>query len=1025
VTSSARDTSIYHFPPYEFRAADAELRRDGVSVPLAPKPAQLLLLLLHHRDRIVSREEILHSLWPDVRVSDAAFHSVVRDLRRALHVERGGVPLIATLRGRGLRFAGPVRVSTSETRVLAPAAEAYVGRESILDALQAAFESARAGGGRFVVLRGAAGVGKTRTAKEIADHARQHGAAIHYGRCWRPGFAPPYRAWVELLESIASRLEPAERAEQMPSKLAYLGRSLAAAETPLEAPEPQARLDVFDAVASWFERSSLVAPLLLVLDDVEDADPATLELLEFVAGRIATSRILLLATYRSSAVEAEHPVLAALAHLARLPHFASFEIYGFDREQTRRFVESQAGRAISDVELDAVHARTDGNPLLLSLLAHSMRAAAPGDDALGSVPGTVRDWIRGRLLTLPEVCVECLQAAAAIGRRFEDAQLVSMLGRTHHEVHWALGTARRAGLLAEIGPPAYRFSHSLVQEAIYDDIPAPHRAELHELAGNALEARPGEPLLSAVAGHLALAVGRVGERAVAAAERAADQAERQLAYEEAARLRALALDCLREIGSTDARRRCGLLLTRGRALLSARRVSDAWVAALEAVEIAREIGSAQHLARAALLLADYVLADSAQPAALLEEALRTLPPEERALRGEAACALSTMLWYRGESARRRELAREARELARETGDLRLEAAALLAERHASYAPASLAERIRLASEAIVVAQRAGLESQRCLAISWRAVDLLERGDIIGAEGDVDALARSVAAERAPRFRPLPPRWRAMRATVAGRFAEAERAIREAHAAMIRAGDPNADSYAGIQTGAVLFEQGRSAELASTLASAPWLFPYREHIPSMGAALALVELEAGSPGTARRLLDETRAADFARLREDPECLGTATWLAEIAAQLGDAAFASALHDWIEPFGDRIAGFYTVYSRGALARYLGLLARTARRVERAERWYELAVSANRATGATIYEAWSQWEWAETTALYAPGADLARARALAAEVAHTARRLDLGRLAEAMRRSRASAVLMPGRLAGGAGHSSQPRP
>ena len=528
-----------------------------------------------------------------------------------------------------------------------------------------------------------------------------------------------------------------------------------------------------------------------------------------------------------------------------------------------------------------------------------------------------------------------------------------------------------------------------------------------------MRCRRGTPdeLLASVARHLTLAADLVGERAVEAAERAAVQAERQLAFEDAVRLRDMALGALRAVERPTTAWRCELVIGRARALLAARRVPEAWAAAREAAALARELGSGDQLARAALLLSDYVLADSSEPVALLDEAYGMLSGEPSEMRAQVACALSQMLWYYGQSERRLALAAEARAVARASGDVRLEISALLATRHARHSPEHLGERIDAMTEALALAERSGYETHRCLVLSWRAVDLLERGDMIGAQLDVETVERVVLTDRAPRFRAFPARWRALRATLAGRFDEAQARIQEAHELMLRAGDPNGDAYAGIQTATLWLEQGRGAEVAQLVSSAAWIFPFRERIPCVGAALALIELEAGSAGPARRLLESLRVDDWRRLREDPELLGSASWLAQICAHLEDADFAAALHDRLAPYGDRIGGFYAVACRGSFARYLGLLARTAGRLAEAERWFAIAVEANRAIDATIYVAWSQWDWAETIALGGAVEGHERARSLAAEAQRSARSIGLGRLTEAMRRSPAAWLREPG--------------
>lgn len=1012
--SSLSDGSVFRFDQQIFVAANGELRRNGAPVPLARKPAQLLVLLLRHRDRVVSREEILGALWPETRVSDAAYYSVVRDLRRALGDEGREPQLVATARGHGLRFIGPVRVAASDLGPSVPPRETYIGREPVFATLRSAFESARVGAGRMVLLGGEAGVGKTRTAREFAEQARQAGASVHYGRCWRPGFAPPYRPWVELFESMIARLRSVERDELLGrtgARLAFLVPSLGVGPADEDASQ-RARFDVFEAAATWLQHYSRRAPVLLVIDDLEDADDTTLELLEFVASRLHESHVLLLGNVRTAAVEPVHPLFATLARLTRQPDFERIALTGLDARETRRFVATVTPRALADAEIASLHARTDGNPFLLSLLARSLSdATGPIVDPIESVPAMVRDWIRGTLLSLPSDCVECLQAAATIGRTFEDAIVAEMVKRELSAVREELATARRAGLLGEPGPPYFRFVHSLLQEAIYDDLPSGLRSELHRRAGEAMQARRPDELLASVARHLTLAADLVGERAVEAAERAAVQAERQLAFEDAVRLRDMALGALRAIERPTTAWRCELVIGRARALLAARRVPEAWAAAREAAALARELGSGEQLARAALLLSDYVLADSSEPVALLNEAYDMLSGEPGEIRAQIACALSQMLWYYGQSERRLELAAEARAVARASGDVRLEISALLATRQALHSPEHLGERIDAMTEALALAERSGYEAHRCLVLSWRAVDLLERGDMIGAQLDVETVERIVVTDRAPRFRAFPARWRALRATLAGRFDEAQSCIQEAHERMLRTGDPNGDAYAGIQTATVWLEQGRGAEVAQLVSSAAWIFPFRERIPCVAAAIALIEVEAGSAGPARRLLEDLRADDWRRLREDPEMLGSASWLAQICARLEDADFAAALHDRLAPYGDRIGGFYAVACRGSFARYLGLLARTAGRLTEAERWFAIAVEANRAIDAAIYVAWSQWDWAETIALGGAADGRERARILAAEAQRSARSLGLGRLTEAMRRSPAAWLRDPG--------------
>lgn len=993
------DRDAYRFEDYEFTPRDFELRRSGEVVPLARKPSLLLLLLLQSGGRIVVRNDILAALWPDVSVSDAAVSSVVRDLRRALRDEARQPRLIATSRGRGLRFLPPVEVVGTRS---SPDGDAHVGRTDLLERLYASAASAIGGSGRLLLLSGGAGIGKTRTAAEIVTHMRRLGASAHLGRCWPQGTAPPFSVWAELFASIDAKLGDSWRDPFRASPAA----SILTPESRIrDGDQAQARFEAFEALAADLCRAARLKPIVLSIDDLEYASDPSLRLLEVVVSRISDAQILILGCYRTPMLEDGQPLAATITRLARRPNVEHHMIQGLDAEETARFLAVVAGREIDGERIEALYRRTDGNPFLLSLLARSIEAA-PGPLAapVEDVPILVRDWMRGTLSSLADDSVECLRAAAVLGRTFRVSSIAAMLGAEREQVETSLGLARRAGLLApSSSAPADSFAHALLHEAIYHDVPVSRRKELHWRAAQAIRIDSPAEALGAVAQHLSEAVEIAGEGAVLAAERAADDAERRLAFEEAVRYRRMALRALESVGAPATARRCELMLDLARAQLALRDIENAWATARDAATQARQTGNIDHLARAALLLSDHVLVDSSEPTALLEEVLAHLPVENSKVRARVASSLSQMLWYRGSATRRVQLAREALAIARAHADPRLEVAALMAERNALQAPEHLARRLEVSDEALAIADGPDARSRRCLILSWRAIDRLEGGDVLGAEIDVDAVTQVVESGGALRLQAFPLRWKAMRANMAGRLTESETHVQAARERMIQSGDPNADAYAGIQQGVLIFEQGRRADVSSFLANARWLFAYREHVPGVSAALAMVEVESGIDGQARSLLASMRDSDWKRLRESPELLGTASWLAELCAKLADAELAKSMYELLVPYGDRVCCFYAVACRGALARYLGLLSRTAGRFDEAERWFTNSVAINRALEADLYVAWSQWEWAESIARGgAAEGDLGRARSLAAEAARFADQHDLGRLRAAQRSS-----------------------
>ena len=383
------------------------------------------------------------------------------------------------------------------------------------------------------------------------------------------------------------------------------------------------------------------------------------------------------------------------------------------------------------------------------------------------------------------------------------------------------------------------------------------------------------------------------------------------------------------------------------------------------------------------MLSDYVMVDSTEPIAMLEEALPGIPATYTALRARTLCAISVHLWYDGEPERRRMLAEKALALARDAGDRETTITALLARRHALYGPTNLGERIRVASQALREAERCRNQSQRCLILTWRAVDLLEAGDMHAAQRDVDTFERIAAAERLSRFRGFPARWRALRATIGGRFAEAEQHIADGAARMRNSDDPNAEAYSGLQLAALRLEQGRSGELEQLLRVAePWLAPLSRARQS-GARGARRRRVWRAVATAPRAACSRRPppTSWAELARDPEMIGTVGWLAEACARLGDRVRAAQLYERLRPWISHQSSIYAIACRGSLARYLGLLARTAGRSTKRSICFEQALVANRAIDAELYAAWTLWDHAETLALRdAPGRRAARGRARA---------------------------------------------
>jgi hypothetical protein len=171
----------------------------------------------------------------------------------------------------------------------------FVGRDREVARMRGALEDALAGRGGMLLLTGEPGIGKTRTAEELATYARVRGAKVHWGRCHEGEGAPPYWPWVEAIRSYVREADPVAlgwEAGPGAAEVARIVPELAERLPSLKAPEGelddsgQARFQLFDAIASFLTSASRSRPLVLVFDDLHWADEPSLLLLRFVARQL-------------------------------------------------------------------------------------------------------------------------------------------------------------------------------------------------------------------------------------------------------------------------------------------------------------------------------------------------------------------------------------------------------------------------------------------------------------------------------------------------------------------------------------------------------------------------------------------------------------------------------------------------------------------------------------------------------------------------------------------------------------------
>lgn len=1008
VVESARSAVICSFADFELDEPGGELRRAGAAVPLQPKVFQLLAYLVEHRERVVTREELMKAIWQGVAVTDWSLSSCVRALRKALGDDGDQQRLIKTIHGRGYRFIASVRDGRTEVPNGQAAAAAlhgsprpdaaaerrpFIGRRQELDRLRGFLQEAIAGRGRTVILAGEGGIGKTRLAREIAALARHWGARVLIGRCYEGEGTPLYWPWIQIVQGYAREAQAAalaadlcvgaeEIAQLVPAireKLPDLGPA-----TPVE--PDLARFRLLDAVRSCILSAARRQPLVLVFDDLHWADRSSLLLLQFLSREVESAPLLVLGTYRDAELPPSHPLGEMIASLCRETQYSRLFLKGLPEGDVRALLTALAGCEVNPELARFIFRITDGNPFFVEELTRHLEESQliwgwDGDwrsqrtiEQL-SVPEGVRVLIHRRLEHLTQPCRQLLATAAVVGRDFSLRVLTRVWakvagvepGQAEEQVLRLLDDA----LAARIVEPAkqrlggYHFSHALVCETLIDELKPSERIALHRLVGDCKEQLYEGDLLShlpELAHHFceAASAGTDVDRAIAYCRRAAEHSVSLLAYEDAVLHYETALRLLEAGERPDETERCALLLALGEATWRMGDLGRSKTLFLRAAEIARRPGPADHLAQAALGAGRWVemgIVDAAQ-VALLAEAIDRVGSSDAAVRARLVASLAHALKWSPDHERRSALAREAIALAQQIGDLSTLAATLastLAARGPDRSESHLDATERLLELAVDLHDREVLLRGHY----WRAVELLELGDVRGFDRELSEYSGLAEELRDPFYIWHAAVHRAMRALLGARFEAAERLAQDALALGQRLDQDDAVFAFGIQIALLRFEQGRHEEIIESINGFVERYP---SLPTLRCALAQLNRELARPDEEREEFERLAADDFAHVPRDDGWIIGLGMLGQVCASLGDGRRAAVLYQLLQPYAARcIVMGSGVVCFGSAARYLGLLAATMGRRRESSEHFEHALALHDEMGAPSWYASTQCDYA----------------------------------------------------------------
>jgi predicted ATPase/DNA-binding winged helix-turn-helix (wHTH) protein len=553
------------FGPFRLDLAQGRLWQGDQERSLRPRSLAVLRYLAEHPGRLVSKAELRQHVWGGTYVSDTVLRVCVQEIRAVLGDAAAAPRYLATVGRQGYRWLGGAdeeQPAPGGTGLPGP----IIGRQAEVAALERWCQQAVQGTRQVIFVSGEAGVGKTTVVEMwLARQEAERGMRLGWGQCVEHyGEGEPYLPLLEALGHLCRGPRPQEvlavLRQHAPLWMVHLPG--------LVSEEERERLQrqVQGATAARMLREltealavlSTAAPLVLVLEDLQWSDQATVQALAAIAQQRAAARLLVVGTYRPVEVILRgHPLRGMVQELCGRGRAVELRLELLSVAEVAAYVAGRLGGPVDATLASFVHDHTEGNALfMVNIVEHLVQqglvvrqagqwtlrdgAAAP----LARVPKALEQLLRRRIEALAPAARQVLEAASVVGQEFPVAAVAAAVQCPAADVEAqceALATQQH--LIDDTGVAVwpdgtcggrYHFQHVLYQHVLYEQLGTARRMQYHRHIGLRLEAGHGARG-EEIAAQLAMHFERGGEveRAVHYLQQAADTATQRNAHHDA------------------------------------------------------------------------------------------------------------------------------------------------------------------------------------------------------------------------------------------------------------------------------------------------------------------------------------------------------------------------------------------------------------------------------------------------------------------------------------------------------------